>query len=348
MTEKEYEQIIKRQDEFAEQCMGLHAKMDSIQDEMVNILEKIPTTEIYEKYFPEAGRIRKHPLETLYDLIQFRIANPEKAVQLNSELNSFPEYKEFLNKLQEFDEIKYRYYYKLFSYYKMINDDRKVLFGEEYMNTVDALADSGVFVYYQQTPDLNFDGKTVDEAEKLIMEFYTINECDNLYYMFNNVIKQNTNNPLQISKTNDLAEALICLKFGAYQSCARTLFALLDNEHVNASSLYLRSNGRERANAIESYVKEMGIDYYSKVWAKVNYYYRLLNCDTDKIDKADLNRHDLMHGTYIHTVTQEDCIKLFLLYATFKELSHYLQNMVDFQNDLKQDIIINLIKKNSK
>lgn len=348
MTEKELEQIIKRQDEFSEQCAFLHDKMSSVQDEMVALIKNIPTEEIYKKYYNDAVKSKKHPLEILDHIIQFRTEHPAKAAQLNAELNSFPEYKIFLKKLQEYDEIKYMYYYKLFSYYKMINEDRKNIFDEEYMNTVDALADRGIFLYYQQTPDLNLEGKTVDEAEKLVLELYTVNECFNLYFMFHNVFEQKTTNSLQINKTNDLAEAFICLRFGAYQSCARTMFALLDNEHNNASSLYTRSNGRERAEAIEGYIKEMGIEYYSKVWKKLNSYYRLLNCDTNNMDVVNLNRHDLVHGTYQHIVTKEDCIKLILLYATFKEMSHYLQQMVDFQNDIKQDIIINIIKQNSK
>lgn len=346
MTEKEYEQIIKRQDEFSEQCVVLHDKMYSLQDEMVALLEKMPLEEIYGKHFPGDIKSKKSPSEIFDCEIQFITEHPEEAAQLNAELMGYPEYKKYLKKQQQFEDIKYKYYYKLFSYYKMINEDRKTLFDQEYMTTVDCLADMGIFLYYQQTPDFNLEGKAVDEAKKLVLEYYTLSECYNLYYMFHNVLEQKTSNPLQINKTNDLAEALICLRFGAYQSCARTLFALLDNEHNNASSLYSRSNGRVRAETIDSYVKEMGIEYYSKVWEKVNSYYRLLNCDTDKMDNSNLNRHDLIHGTYKHIVTKEDCIKLFLLYATFKELSHYLQNMVDFQNDIKQDIIINIIKQN--
>lgn len=348
MTEKEYEQIITRQDEFGKQCMALHDEMIAIQNEMLNVLEKIPVKEIYEKYFPGATDGKQHPLDILDCIIRFRVENPEKAAQLNDELFSYPDYKEYLNKLQEFDDIKYRYYYKLFAYYKMINDDRKNFFDEEYMKTVDALADRGIFLYYQQTPDMNLEGKTVDEAEKFVLECYTVNECSNLHHMFREVVNQPTDNPLQTNKTSDLIEALICLRYGMHQSCARTLFALLDNEHNNASSLYSRSSGKERAEAIDNYVKEMGIEYYSKVWTKLNNYYRLLNCDTDKMDENDLNRHDLMHGTYKHIATKEDCVKLFLLYATFKELSFYLQQMIDFRNDIKQDIIINIIKQNSK
>lgn len=57
------------------------------------------------------------------------------------------------------------------------------------------------------------------------------------------------------------------------------------------------------------------------------------------MDKETINRNDLAHGTYKHIATKEDCIKLILLYLSFKELSFYLQRMIGFKNELMKDTI---------
>ena len=348
MPDEKYAKVIKRQDDFAIRLQNSFSLMHSIQVEAFNVMKTIPAEEIYKKYFPEFNDGVTHPIEILNSIIRFRTENPEKAELLSNELNSFPEYGIFLKKLNEYDEIKYKYYFDLYSYFKMINKDRKALFDKEYTATVDALADRGVFLYFQQTPDLPLKGMSVDEAERFILNLYSMDNYGGLYYSFGKIFSDKSDNPLQTNKTNDLREALLCLSFGSYQSCARTMFALLENEHQNASSLFTRSSGRERADAIDDLVEEMGNDYYEKVWEKINSYYKSLNCDTDKMDSSKINRHDLMHGTYKHIATSEDCVKLILLYASFKDLSFYVQRLADFQIEFTQDTAISLFKMNKK
>ena len=160
-----------------------------------------------------------------------------------------------------------------------------------------------------------------------------------LCHMLSQILTTNSLNPLQENKRLDLQEALNCIINGIYQSCARTMFSLLENEHTNASNLIKQSTGFERSNEINKYVEEMGSDYYKKVWRKLNKYYKKLNCNTEKMDKETINRNDLAHGTYKHIATKEDCIKLILLYLSFKELSFYLQRMIGFKNELMKDTI---------
>lgn len=204
---------------------------------------------------------------------------------------------------------------------------------------MDSLAERGIFLYYQQTPDAPIEGLSIDDAEKLILNDLSINNFYMLCHMLSQILTTNSLNPLQENKRLDLQEALNCIINGIYQSCARTMFSLLENEHTNASNLIKQSTGFERSNEINKYVEEMGSDYYKKVWRKLNKYYKKLNCNTEKMDKETINRNDLAHGTYKHIATKEDCIKLILLYLSFKELSFYLQRMIGFKNELMKDTI---------
>lgn len=243
---------------------------------------------------------------------------------------------------------KVQYYVKLYLYWKMIDKDRKTVFDTSYRTLLDQLADRGWFLYFLQTPDIPIEGKTVEDAEQVIEKMYGDNNCIYFSLFFKDIITVDSKNELRKNKANDLQEALECLMNGAYQSCARTMFALLENEHVNASSLEKRSRGVERADEITKYVKETGSAFYKNIWSKLNKQYKQLNCDTDKMNHSNINRNDLAHGKYIHIATKVDCMKLMLLYATFKELSFYLQTMVDFINDFKKGLLVHIIDEISK
>lgn len=343
MSDENINEIITRQDKQAEEIEALQHKLELYEFELESLLHKIPTQKLFDEYFSDKADKKEDPFTIFQRIAKFWLDNPDKAKQISKELNNCNEYLEFKNKQAVYEKIKVTYYKKLYSYWKMVNEDRTSVFSAAYLNLMDDLADRGWFLYYLQTPDIPIEEKTPDEAENMLAIIYGENNCAYIAHLFKDIITVETTNELRKNKANDLCEALKCLMNAAYQSCARTMFAILENEHKNASNLITRSHGFERAKEISKYVQDMGSTYYDKVWSKINKYYGRLNCDTDKMNLSEINRNDLAHGTYKHIATKTDCIKLMLLFATFKEISFYLQNMVDFINDFKKDSITYII-----
>lgn len=342
------EQIIHRQDQYALEIEDIQKRLEQLEFDMGQLLHKLPCETFFTDYFYDSNDKIDDPSVIFKRVALFWIQQPEKAKTISDELSKYPEYIEFSKKQKDYENLKYIYYAKLYAFYKMISDDRKKVFDAPYLNLMDKLSERGWFIYYLQTPDIQFPNESIEDSEKFIYNLFSTNNCLYLHLLFRDFLEIETLNDLRRNKISDLKEALACISNGAYQSCARTMFALLENEHVNASSLIKRSRGLERSKKISKCVKDMGSTYYSKVWSKINRYYKSLNCDTDKMDSSRINRHDLAHGTYKHIATKEDCIKLFLLFITFKELSFYLQNMVDFMSDFKKDLISYIINEMSK
>ena len=339
MTKNEYIETINRQDKYAEEIETLQNKIDELEFEMANLLHKLPSEELFAKYFQNTDIKSNNPMEICKSVFTFHMEHPEKFKEISQELDTYPEYKKLGKKQKEYDTLKYQYFAKIYAFHKMIEKDRKTFFSKTYNKIMDSLAERGIFLYYQQTPDAPIEGLSIDDAEKLILNDLSSNNFYMLCHMLSQILTTNSLNPLQENKRLDLQEALNCIINGIYQSCARTMFSLLENEHTNASNLIKQSTGFERSNEINKYVEEMGSDYYKKVWRKLNKYYKKLNCNTEKMDKETINRNDLAHGTYKHIATKEDCIKLILLYLSFKELSFYLQRMIGFKNELMKDTI---------
>ena len=348
MNNETREKIIERQNKKAIKIEEMQRQLEQYEFEMGTLLDKLPAEELFNNYFADKSDKKDDPQIIFQRVADFWLNEPDKARQVSEKLNSYPEYYEFINKQKDYENLKVQYYVKLYLYCKMIDKDRKTVFNANYRTLMDNLADQGWFLYFLQTPDIPIEGKTVEDAEQVIEKMYGDNNCICFAHFFKDIITVDSKNELRKHKASDLREALECLMNGAYQSCARTMFALLENEHTNASNLVKRSRGVERAAEITKYVQEMGSAFYKKIWSKLNKYYKQLNCDTDKMNHSNINRNDLAHGTYIRIATKIDCIKLMLVYATFKELSFYLQTMVDFINYFKQNLITCIINEISK
>ena len=348
MNNERREETIERQDKKATEIEDIQCQLEQYEFEMAALLHQLPAEELFNNYFADKSDKKDDPQIIFQRVADFWLSETDKARQISEKLNSYPEYNEFINKQKEYEKLKVQYYVKLYLYWKMIDKDRKSVFDASYRILLDQLADRGWFLYFLQTPDIPIEGTTVEDAEQVIEKMYGDNNCIYFSLFFKDIITVDSKNELRKNKANDLREALECLMNGAYQSCARTMFALLENEHVNASSLEKRSRGVERADEITKYVKETGSAFYKKIWSKLNKQYKQLNCDTDKMNHSNINRNDLAHGKYIHIATKVDCMKLMFLYATFKELSFYLQTMVDYINDFKKGLLIHIIDEISK
>ena len=97
---------------------------------------------------------------------------------------------------------------------------------------------------------------------------------------------------------------------------------------------------RDIIKEISKFVLDMGVEYYIKVWNLINNYYSNLLINTNDQKDDVVNRHDLAHGIYNKTASEEDCIKLILMYLSFKEISYILQNFKTFKEELNNDLLL--------
>jgi len=333
MTQEERNVMIIRQNNLRKEIDILQIEFEKKQFALTQISHKLPAEKIFEKY--EISKEVSCTKDIVENIHKFIIEKPEENKKLLEELNSYPEYKEFLNKQKSYDEIKYKYYNELFNYINMIDEDRKIWYKNEYKKAMDELAERGIMLFYMQTPDEPILQSNIDTVEKNILDSYSSKNFEKLSNMCADIFKSDLGyNELKHNKIDDLKEAIKCLRCAAYQSCARTLFSLLENEYKNASDIMKQCKNAQVNEAVDNNIKKINSHYYQKAWKHMNKYYKLLICNTDKMDKKNINRHDLAHGTYIHIADKDDCTKLFLLFISFKELSFVLQQRFEIDKEI--------------
>lgn len=264
--------------------------------------------------------------------------NREKFNDIVSEFNKYPEYKESARILDLRNEVKYKFFTQFFKYISLLNADRNSLFSKEYKDKINFLADNGYFLFHYQFPDENICLLEDYLLEDYLIKIYSQNEGQLIKYIFNEVFSLKTfDSRLQDYKINDLKEAIDCFINKSYNSCARTMFSLLENEHYKVSEFEGITSGKERSNKITSFVNRLNIDYYKNMWSRMNEFYKQCNLSM-KNQEDKLNRNDLMHGGYVHKVTCGDCLKLILLYINMKNIRYILNNFNLFLEELSNDI----------
>jgi hypothetical protein len=242
-----------------------------------------------------------------------------------------------------YDKAKYAYYEKAINFFLMLDNDRITIFSPDYSKKVKDLAKEGWFLFYEDTPDLEpFLPAETNECIHKIIELYSMNDCAPLVQKFALVLDPSiTRNDLEKARTNDLKEALQCLINHCYNSCARTMASLLENDHLNASSIYADCfktgivTGLARAEAIEKQLPKLVS--YQDFWTDFNAFYKDFNLDKGF---KGFSRNHLVHGSYDRETTISDCIQLILAFASFKKLSFSLQIIYDFKNSVINDLLI--------
>ena len=329
-------EAIKRQDELEEQ---LNRKLDEKEkafSAMFEAIKSIPT-DVYEKANVEVKKGFEH-FVSLYN-------DKEKYKKLTEELNKVPNYQNVNATVAAYDRVKYEYYLLFYKYINMILKDRKAFFDAQYLSNLEKLADNGWFFYYLRTPDFEL----LDDIEKTILfitRFFCADNYTELVKWIMPVIELGKGTEsLRDRKVVDLAEAIVCLTNGAYRSCARTMIALIENEHRLCSDLLPKSKGIDRAKKIDDHVYHLEVEYYYKAWEKMNVFIKILNEDMEKSDITDLNRNELVHGEYRRIVTSQDCLKLIMLYSSFIEISFVVKNKLEIEEELNNDIRIWLLRE---
>lgn len=235
--------------------------------------------------------------------------------------------KRFVTASNAIHDVQAKYFNALFAYINMITDDREKLFSSEYIDKINNLSDKGYFLQYIRTP---FDvPPEILNSEDTLCEYYYASFPDITKKIFEDNLDSKHN--LTRVKVCDYRYSLESLYNGNYNSCARTMFALLENDHKNSSGLTKsRTKGYDREVEVTKRISKIGVKWYIDAWDKINNFYKKITCNTNKWDKTEINRNDLVHGTYERETTRNDCIKLILMYTSFKELSMIIRYMQDF------------------
>ena len=332
-----FESILKKQLEEEEKLNKLDDELSNITDEYKQLVKAIPFEEILEN---NKIPFYENKDENFNEIAKIKTTEPSKFFKVIQDFNKYPEFAKINDILKKRDEIKYKYFKQLSSYILLINQDRKTLFSEKYMSKMRKLADLGYILYFYTMPDEVLKNTLDENLEKYITEIYSQNNFQTLKLNFSEILDTKIfDSELQKDKIGDLKEAISCLENYSYNSCARTLFALIDNEYMKMSETNEKTKRNTRTNQINKFIEKLNMQYYDEWWDKIKAFYELCNVNTYIQNKENINRHDLAHGVYNKIATKEDCIKLILLFINMKYLRYVLNNInllfEEMTNDLK-------------
>lgn len=320
---QKYLNIIKRQEEASHAVDQKYSLLCDAQVKLGSLYNNDPLF---------ASILSKTKNMTEAEMIKF-LLSPE------NDFKSSNRYSESLELINILSKAEIDYYDALFMYIKMVDDDRNEMFSEDYLNRMDELAENGYFLYFLQTPDYPSEWLNHQYWERIFVDYFE-NTID---YLFAEILKTglSSTNELQKKKAKALYNAIAFFKNEQYDTCAKELFALLENDYNNADNLNsIRRKGYQKTENIKDKVTSLGYKYFIKAFDKISKFYKLITVNTDKWDKKEVNRNALMHGIYDRDTKKSDCVKLFTLFVSFKEITHYIQRIDDLLEHLRKIKII--------
>lgn len=342
------EDVIKRQDQRSDELSNLYGSYmlakEKYEEIFRNITDEPPV-------FPGLDKTSKKSVNLgvvkAYESDDPKIKETMKAFVTAHPVLTSPETKKLLS---DFNEKKYLYYRCLCDYMNMIDNDYKELFADEYKKKTFALADNGIFLFYEMTPDS--EPFLVDDLGinmRFVLDSYSKDDFERLRYLLRNIIKNGykSTNSLQKTKTVELCEAVACLMNGCFSSCARTMLALMENEHTNASNLDIDffkkpiTTGFNRSFSISKQLGDINISYLSDCWERLDSFYREITISISDKSKRFINRNEIVHGAYEDAIIpdKDTCIELILFYLSFKRISYFLQRVYDMKFEIENDLL---------
>ena len=224
---------------------------------------------------------------------------------------------------------------------RRINSDRETLFSNKYRERMRQLADDGVLLYFLETPDLPLleDEFTADYILKSFSfsDYLSARELLSSFYQ-----TPDPGVPLQ-RKLEDAHAALEMMFNGCYRSAARNWFALIEHEHKRCADTlegYWEAkkeykNGGQRSKKIYEIIEGMMGDWEQEAWGKIDMFYKKLTAK-QKSNEVALNRNPIIHGDYYSDsidVSQNDSIRLFLLWINLRTITDHLAFFEDFMRN---------------
>lgn len=262
---------------------------------------------------------------------------------------------EFKNAMNDMWVKQTEYYKELVNYLNVMDNDYKTLFSDSYKNKIFDMAKNGLFVFYEQTPDLeDFLVDDTDKNIRLVLDYLAIDNFGPLLQMLSAIFaEEDPNDFLRTIKTRELKEAVACLINNCYGSCARTMLALIENEHNNASNINRDffsdriTKGADRSIEISEQLGQINIAYFSECWKLMDDFYREITLNSNKKSKRFINRNEVVHGVYWDAIlpNRDSCTELILFYISFKRISYFLQQVYDMKTNMNELIIATLARK---
>ena len=353
MDQSKRVEVIKRQDADSRTLAEKRERFYDAQDKWFEYFRKVDNNDA--NIFGLQSDKRSDVFKNVIDLF---LNNPESYNQKKKEIDSkYPWFKskEFKDALVEMRKNQYDYYDAFVKYLNMVNNDYNMLFTEAYKKRTFDLANHGVFLFYEQTPDLEeFLIDNVEENKKIVLHLLSMDNYKPLLNMLSGFLfEDDPNDYLRTIKTNELREAIFCLINGCYSSCTRTMLALIENEHTNASNINKDlfkdrvTKGHERSIEISKQLGEVNISYFSRCWELMNSFYKEITLNNNKKSNRFINRNEVVHGVYLDSIlpNEETCVSLILFYMSFKAISFYLQEIYEMKTSIMEDALAIMARK---
>lgn len=345
--------IAKRQDEQA-------AVLAEKRDRFYRAQEK------YRSYFKDVdkddaklfGELPKRKSESFKRIIEIFLTKPseyeKKRDEINAKYSQFNS-QEFKESMIEMWKYQYEYYKELVHYLNTMEEDYRTLFNDSYKKKTFDLAKNGLFLFYEQTPDM--EEVLTDDVENnisFVCDYFAMYDFDPLMQMLSMIFAdEDPNDFLRTVKTRELKEAVVCLINDCYGSCARTMLALIENEHTNASSINRDffgdriTKGTDRSIEITKQLGDINISYFSECWELMDAFYKEITLNSNKKSNRFINRNEVVHGVYWDSIlpNRNSCIGLILFYLSFKRISYFLQEVYDMKTNINEELIAIMARK---
>jgi hypothetical protein len=351
MAKETIEEVIDRQESKAAEVSKKRDQYEEQEQKFIAYFSSFDEAKVRKLF---GNPIFETKIEMIKKLADIKAKSPKKFDYLSKKSD------EIIGETSHFDfssyeKAKVQYLESVFEYFQMIEQDKQNYFPTFYRKILSRLGDDGWFLFFEETPGLQ--GILTDELENnkvIICNSLSENHYLQLLSFLSNVFKagEETTNKLQIEKTIDLKAAVYCLMNGFYRACARTMFSLLENEHLNASLLnegrfYPKpQSGDVRSDAIANQLLDLkSFPAMSEFWNQFNVFYKAIN--TNQGFKG-LSRNKIVHGGYSTDVSASDCLQLILAYLSFKTFSFYLRSFNDAKIMIQESLIFANTAKGSK
>lgn len=256
-------------------------------------------------------------------------------------MKKIPEFVECEKMNVEVAKAHFEFFCANYELNRRIDNDRETLFSNKYRERMRQLADDGVLLYFLETPDLPLldDEFTAD----YILKSFSFNDYLGARELLSSFYQTpDPDVPLQ-RKLEDAHAALEMMFNGCYRSAARNWFALIEHEHKRCADTlegYWKikkeyKNGGQRSKKIYDIIEGMMGDWEQEAWKKIDIFYKKL-AGKQRHNDIELNRNPIIHGDYYSDsidVSQNDAIRLFLLWINLRTITDQLAFIEDFMRN---------------
>lgn len=346
-------QIAQRQDEEAAVLAEKRDRFRAAEEKYRSFFREIDKTDTR-----PFGELPDRKSESLKRIVEIYLGDPAEYEKKKNELHTkYPQFesKEFKDALIEMWNLQYEYYKELIKYLNSMDNDYKTLFSESYKKKTFEMAENGLFLFFEQTPDM--EDELSDDVKKnieFVCNYIAMDDFGPLLQMLSMIFTdEDPDDFLRTVKTRELKEAVACLINGCYGSCARTMLALIENEHTNASSINRDffvdrvTKGKDRSIKISKQLGDISITYLSECWELMDAFYKEITLNSNKKSTRFINRNEVVHGVYWDAILPDrnSCIGLVLFYLSFKRISYFLQEVYDMKTNMTEEFTLIMARK---